>query len=114
MTNDMDFYWLVLGILSTWRVTHLLQAEDGPWDMVIRLRRLAGSGFVGAMLDCFACLSLWISIIPAWYLARDWQHGALLWTAFSAGAMLLQKMTERRTESEALPEKSAAYFIEEE
>ena len=46
----MEFYWLVLGILCVWRVTHLLNAEDGPWELVVHLRRLAGPGFWGKLL----------------------------------------------------------------
>ena len=30
----MDLYWLVLGALAVWRLTHLLQAEDGPADLL--------------------------------------------------------------------------------
>jgi len=101
-----DLYWLVVGILSVWRATHLLQAEDGPWDLVVRLRRHAGAGVIGAMLDCFACLSLWMSIAPATYLAHDWEHGIMLWLALSAGAMLLQRVTERE------PGSPPAFFIE--
>ena len=40
----MRFYSFLLGILSVWRITHLLQAEDGPWAVVVRLRRRAGTG----------------------------------------------------------------------
>jgi hypothetical protein len=36
-----------LAALCAWRITHLLQAEDGPWDFVVRLRRRAGTGFWG-------------------------------------------------------------------
>jgi len=43
----MGFYWLMLGILGVWRITHLLQAEDGPWDLVVRFRRKAGNGLWG-------------------------------------------------------------------
>jgi len=25
------FYWLIVGILVVWRLSHLLHAEDGPW-----------------------------------------------------------------------------------
>ena len=58
---------LVLGILGVWRITHLLQAEDGPWDVIVRLRRAAGDGFWGSLLDCFYCLSLWIAArFAAW------------------------------------------------
>ena len=58
----MKFYWLVLGVLCVWRVTHLLHAEDGPWDLLVRLRRGVGNGFWGGLLDCFYCLSLWIAL----------------------------------------------------
>ena len=37
----MHFFWLIVGILGAWRVTHLLHAEDGPWDVVMGLRRRA-------------------------------------------------------------------------
>jgi hypothetical protein len=57
----MRFYRLLLGILSVWRITHLLQAEDGPWDVVVRLRQRVGQGFWGKLLDCFYCLSVWIA-----------------------------------------------------
>jgi hypothetical protein len=76
-----------------WRVTHLLQAEDGPWDIVVRLRRLAGSGFWGKLLDCFYCLSLWMAAPLALLLGRSWWERALLWLSLSAGASLLEQAT---------------------
>lgn len=87
----MAFYWLVLGILCVWRITHLLQAEDGPWDAVARLRRIAGAGSFGALLDCFYCLSLWIAVPFALLLGDHWGERLLLWPALSAGAILLEK-----------------------
>ena len=57
-----SFYWLTLGILAVWRVTHLLQAEDGPWDMVVRFRLWLADGFWGRLLDCFYCLSIWVAL----------------------------------------------------
>ena len=47
----MRFYDLILGILGVWRITHLLQAEDGPWDLVVQLRRALGNRFWGRLLD---------------------------------------------------------------
>jgi len=82
---------LLLGVLGVWRITHLLQAEDGPWDLVVRLRRWAGPGFFGGLLDCFACLSLWTSAPLAWALGRDRRERALLWPALSAAAMLIER-----------------------
>ena len=87
----MPFYWLVLGVLAAWRITHLLNAEDGPWNLLVNLRRLAGNGVFGSLLDCFYCLSLWVAAPLACLLGDDWKQGLLLWPAISAGAILLQK-----------------------
>ena len=91
----MQFYGLVLGVLAAWRMTHLLNAEDGPWDLLVKLRRLAGNGVFGSVLDCFYCLSLWVSAPLAWLLGDGWKNRLLLWLAISAGAILLQKATSR-------------------
>jgi hypothetical protein len=91
----MQFYWLILGVLAGWRITHLLNAEDGPWDLVVKLRRLAGNGFFGSLLDCFYCLSLWVAAPLAYLLGDAWKQRLLLWPAISAGAILLHKATSR-------------------
>ena len=102
----MEFYWLILGVLAVWRITHLLNAEDGPWNLLARLRIIAGHGFFGGLLDCFYCLSLWIAAPFAWILSDGWKHGLLLWPALSAAAILL----ERATSGAAI----AAAYVEEE
>ena len=97
----MSFYWLVLGILGGWRITHLLHAEDGPWNLLVRLRRWVGAGFWGNLLDCFYCLSLWIAAPFAFFIGEEWSERFLLWLAFSAGAILLERVTNRS--DDALP-----------
>jgi hypothetical protein len=89
----MSFYWLLLGILSVWRITHLLQAEDGPWNLLVRLRQRAGAGFWGSLLDCFYCLSLWVAVPFAFLIGERWIERFLLWLAFSAGAILIERLT---------------------
>jgi hypothetical protein len=91
----MRFYWLVLGILSVWRITHLLTAEDGPWESVVRFRRFLGHGFWGKLLDCFLCLSLWVAAPVAWMIGEGLGERLLLWPALSAGAILLERRTAR-------------------
>jgi hypothetical protein len=115
----MRFYDLTLGLLAVWRITHLLAAEDGPGEILARLRRLAGSGFWGRLLDCFLCLSLWAAAPVAWLLARGvpsvaaspgggqgvaasggpagsggWALAVLLWLALSAGAILIERLAQ--------------------
>jgi hypothetical protein len=89
----MKFYRLILALLAVWRITHLLQAEDGPWDVIVRLRRIAGNSFWGKLLDCFYCLSLWVAAPLAFLLSRGWWERALLWPSLSAGACLLEQAT---------------------
>lgn len=91
----MRFYWLLVGVLAVWRLTYLLQAEDGPRALFFRLRQAAGDGFWGGLLGCFNCLSVWISAPFAAYLGTDWAERLLLWPALSAGAILLLRGTER-------------------
>jgi hypothetical protein len=91
----MQAYSLTLGILAVWRLTHLLNAEDGPGDILVRIRQLAGSGFWGGLLDCSYCLSLWIALPFAFLLSKHWLERVLLWLAFSAGAILLERATLR-------------------
>ena len=90
----MKFYRLVLGVLTVWRITHLLYAEDGPWDVIVRLRQSAGKGFWGKLLDCFYCLSLWVAMPVGIMLGSSWRERALLWPSLSAGACMLQQIKE--------------------
>ena len=82
----MYFYWLVIGLVCTWRVAHLLWAEDGPWQVIARVRRRAGTGFWGGLMDCFNCASLWVAAPFAVLLGDSWAHTALLWLASSPAA----------------------------
>jgi hypothetical protein len=93
----MRFYWLTLGILAVWRITHLLHAEDGPGDIFVRLRRLAGNGFWGSLLDCFYCLSVWTAGPVAYWIAESWTERLLLWPALSGGAILIERLTSEPT-----------------
>jgi hypothetical protein len=90
-----SFYWFLLSTLAVWRITHLLAAEDGPGDIVVRLRKLAGNFFWGALLDCFYCLSLWVAVPLALYVGEDWKEKLLLWPALSAGSILLERSTAK-------------------
>lgn len=89
----MRFYWLVLAVLAIWRLTFLLQAEDGPWDMVLHLRRRLGDSYWGKLMDCFYCLSLWIAAPFAIILGEGAGEILLLWPALSGGAILLHRAT---------------------
>jgi hypothetical protein len=85
-----------LASLATWRVTHLLAEEDGPANVVVRLRAHAGSGQLGELMDCFYCLSLWVAAPFGLALARRPRQAPLLWLALSGAACLLEQATRER------------------
>ncbi|GAA0565395.1 DUF1360 domain-containing protein [Chitinophaga japonensis] len=91
----MHSYYFLLCVLAAWRITHLLQAEDGPFDLVFLLRKKAGAGFFGNLLDCFYCLSIWVALPFAIWLGISWQERLLLWPAISGAAILLERITSR-------------------
>ena len=90
--GSIPWFVFVLAILAVWRLTHLLQAEDGPFDLFFRLRRRLGESIFGRLLDCFYCLSIWIAAPAAWLVGRDWPERLLLWLALSAAAILVERV----------------------
>jgi hypothetical protein len=92
----MSGVWLLVLVLAVWRATHLLHAEDGPWDVVARLRRLAARAGLARVFECFYCLSLWVALLPAIAHAGGWIDGAAVWFALSGGAILLHRATESK------------------
>jgi hypothetical protein len=82
----------VLAVLATWRVTHLLANEDGPADLVVRFRARLGHGLAGSLMDCFHCLSLWISAAAALFVSRQPLAWLFTWLALSGAACLLQRL----------------------
>ena len=92
---DVSFTTFVIAVLAVWRITHLFYGEDGPYDIFLRLRRLAGTSFFGQLLDCFYCLSLWFAAPLGWLMGETWLARVFLWLGLSGGAILLHRLTER-------------------
>ena len=84
---------VIVGAMATWRLTHLVVAEDGPWNVVAHLRRAAGAGVVGQMMDCFDCASVWMALPFALWLGHDWTSGTVAWLALSGAAIVIERFT---------------------
>lgn len=93
MTTRLSVTGLLIVLLAVWRITHLLWGEDGPFDLFLRLRKLAEQTFFGHLLDCFYCLSLWVAIPFAWLAGAAWPERLILWFGISGGAILLERIT---------------------
>ena len=96
----------VLGTLATWRASHLLASEDGPWEIFARARRRMRSWSMGPLLDCFGCVSLWVAALVSLFLSRALPDVLLCWFAVSGAAFLLELMRPQPVVIETAPESS--------
>ena len=93
--NETGLIWrFSLAALAVWRLTHLFAEEDGPWDAIAKLRARLGASILGRLMDCFYCLSLWVSLPLAVWLGHGWLGIFIHWLALSGAACLLQRMTD--------------------
>lgn len=90
----MHTYWLILGALASWRISHLLSSESGPWQVLDRLR---GSmhGFLKELFHCIYCISVWVAAPLAYWIGVSWKERLLLWPALSACAIVLERIIDR-------------------
>ena len=77
-----------------WRITHAVTAENGPGNVLVRLRAAAARW--GSVLGCFYCASVWVALPAALAIGSTLAERALLWPALSGAACLLHRSTERR------------------
>ncbi len=90
--SDLSLTSFLLAVLATWRVTHLLASEDGPADVIFRLRRRLGDGFIGSLMDCFNCMSVWVAAPLALFVSTNPVVWFVSWLALSGGACLLERL----------------------
>ena len=88
---------LLVAVLATWRLSHLVAHEDGPFDLVAKVRHATGFSVWGRFMDCPFCLSLWFAAPFAVWLAQNWIDGLAIWPAISGGACLIQQVSARLT-----------------
>lgn len=91
-----SLFWarFVLASLAVWRVTHLLASEDGPGNVIAWVRRRLGHSVLGSLMDCFGCLSFWVSAPFAFMISRrPITDAVLVWLALSGAAFLLERAT---------------------
>jgi Protein of unknown function (DUF1360) len=91
------WFRFAIAVLATWRVVHLVAREDGPFDVIVRLRARAGVGAIGRLMDCPYCLSVWIAVPFAFSLTQRPLAWCATWLAVSGGASLIEQFAERET-----------------
>jgi len=92
---DLSPTSFAIASLAVWRVTHLLNAEHGPWGLSAGLRQRAGQGIVGQALACFYCLSFWVALPFVPWLTLQPASALVAWFGLSGAAILLQRLSDR-------------------
>jgi hypothetical protein len=100
----MSFFFFMIVTLACWRVTHLLNKEDGPFDIIYLLRKKAGAGFFGSLLDCFYCVSVWVALPFGLWQGNTWWEKILYWWALSGAACLLEQATTAKKNKGDIPD----------
>lgn len=95
MADGNPWFHFVIAVLATWRLARFVAREDGPFDLIVKLRGRVGSGFAGQLMDCPYCLSLWIAAPFAAALADSAAAWIAAWLAISGGAAFLENLLER-------------------
>ena len=93
--NEVGWGPFILCTLAIWRLTHLIASEDGPFDIIVRIRARVGDNVLGSLLDCFLCLSLWVAAPFVGLVSDTWTGRFVSWLALSGGASVLFLVTDR-------------------
>lgn len=94
------FLLVILAIGAVWRLTHMLQSEDGPFGVFARLqawvaRRPYRVGGINQGFNCFLCLSVWTALPFALLLSPN-KYFVIYWLALSAGAILVEQLSSQQ------------------
>lgn len=100
----MNILSIFVAILAVWRLTHLLQYEDGPFDAIAAWRNWLRRFSLAGLVDCFFCLSLWLAAPIAYLLGPSWKERLMLWPALSGAAILLNRISDPPSETASYSE----------
>jgi hypothetical protein len=92
----MDALTFVIAALAVYRVSALIAIEDGPFDVMARLRGRIDptqSNWIGRGLRCVVCVSFWISI-PAVWLIGGWLW-PLTWLGLAGAVSIVHRWLTR-------------------
>lgn len=106
-----EFWHIVLIMLAAWRVTTFIRIEDGPWNVMRRLRVRIGiihdaegvpvgwpDTLLGNLFKCFWCLSFWTGL--GMYLFWLLSPIIPLVFALSTGAIIVEEIIKYGNRSE--------------
>ena len=88
-----NWFWLLISILTVWRLTCMLCFEAGPLDLLSKIRKKFYRVGLGKLIDCFHCTSVWISLLCTLAVYKPHAESVFLFLAIAAGASIIEKIT---------------------
>ncbi len=110
MISMIFIFCFALSSLAIWRVAHLLANENGPWNLIARMRGAMGSNVLGRLMDCFYCWSFLVSLPAALWMSRGHAGFLLYWLSLSAMACLVERATQKRQGALRVAQVSSSYL----
>lgn len=90
----------LMAAFAVWRLTYMLHAEDGPGHIFRKFRSIfieygqieRAKNWIGEMLECFYCTSVWCSLPVAVYLAylTDLRYILVYWLGLSGLSIMIE------------------------
>lgn len=99
---DTAVYPFVLLVLACYRLARFITRDDGPWQLMLRIRVRLGvydygengrpQRMWGLMLECPHCVGLWVALFMAVGLCwtMPWPVVVLTWWAIAGGQSFLE------------------------
>lgn len=86
-----NWFGLVIAILCVWRITSLICYEAGPFKILIKLRKLLYKLQLGAVVECFHCMGLWVAVVTALLIFEPGVITVFQVFAISGGASIIER-----------------------
>ena len=86
-----DWFVFVVAILCVWRLTALICYEEGPFHIVSKLRKLLYHLRLGALVECFYCMSVWTALLLVLALTKPGPLTVILVFSISGGASIIER-----------------------
>ena len=82
---------LVVVILGVWRLTSFICYDAGPFGLFSRARKILYQLRLGALVECFHCMSVWVAAAVVVTVYEPALSSLLLVVAVSGGTSLIER-----------------------
>ena len=97
LTVSASPFWFVVAILAAWRVTRLIAREDGPWRLMVAVRRTCYRLRLAGLIECVHCLGMWTSVaITSLMFPLRWSS-VWMWLGIAGGVSLLLRLSDHES-----------------